>query len=143
MQLEPYARHIVNGELMSRNARVECGTKVFLLKDTLTHNPATGRTLALGAGSQVIVMGLCIQYTEKGNIPLIAVHSINEDGDLFHALVDPNHLCYAECPVDRVLKLVQVEEMTVMLRNKGYEQSQKVAELLYSYGIHQLQEGKL
>lgn len=143
MQLEPYARHIVNGELQSRNARVECGTKVFLLEDTLTHNNATGRTLPLRAGSQVIVMGLCIQYTEKGNIPMVAVHSINEDGDLFHSLVVPNHLCYAECPADRVLKLVHTEEMATMLRNNGYEQSQKIAELLYSYGVHRLHEGKL
>ncbi|UEP18638.1 hypothetical protein PP757_gp06 [Pseudomonas phage vB_PaeP_TUMS_P121] len=143
MQLEPYARHIVNGELQPRNARVEVGTRVFLLKDSIAYNSDVDRSLALHAGLQVIVMGLCLQYNKEGNLPLIAVQHNNSNDVPFFALVDPNHLCYAECPVDRVLKLVKTEEMQVMLRNSGYEQSQKVAELLFSYGIHQLVKGKL
>ena len=143
MQLEPYARHIVNGVLMSRTARVEVGTEVFLLKNTLAFHSDRDRPMPFREGDRVTVMGLCIQYTKKGNIPFIAVQRNNVDDVPFTALVDPNDLCYAECPVDRVIQLARTQGMETILRNNGYEQPQKIAELLYSYGIRQLQEGKL
>ncbi|AKF14060.1 hypothetical protein AVU25_gp90 [Pseudomonas phage DL64] len=143
MKQEAYVRQIVNGGLSPRNCLVELGASVYLLEQTRAYHADQDSRWFIAAGTMVRVSGMSYRLTDKGNIPLIVVQKDNADGVVYFALVSPDHLCYAECPADRVLEIYRTDLMLKLLAKHGYQDAVRVAALLQSYGINKLKEDLL